>query len=247
MQPSSIPTVNPTAQPTAMPTQPTSSPSSSPSTSPSTNPTQPTSTPSSSPSASPSASPSQYPTKKHVTSNSLFSVESKLDGSFTYLHLILLLLLFFGLCTSIYYYFIRNRKKKDGSAESRWNIWKERQRNKDALNVAVNNITFNDEFGEFATFNPLPKVVEKTQKKKNKFVDNTLIVPQTVINTTEIIQPETVVDNEANGMQYNTIVNPLIKMGRNPLKQNPTIKIKSDITTTNTETRSDDMIHDVDL
>jgi hypothetical protein len=171
-------------------------------------------------------------------------VESKLDGSFTYLHLILLLLLFFcGLCTSIYYYFIRNRKKKDGSPESRWNIWKERQRNKDALNIAVNNITFNDEFGEFSTFNPLPKVVEKTRNKKNKFVDNTLIVPQTVINTTEIIQPESVVDNEANGMQYNTVANPLIKMGRNPLKQNPTIGIKSEIT----DTRSDDMIHDVDL
>ena len=152
-----------------------------------------------------------------------------------------------GLCTFVYYYFFRKYKRKEGSPESRWNLWREKQKNKDALNIAVNNITFNEEFGEFETFNPLPKVVEKVQKKKNKFVDNTLIVPQAVTST-ENIQQESEIDNQTTSLPYNTVANPLIKMGRNPLKNNPTVKIKADETVTTTaETRPDEMVQDVDL
>jgi len=71
----------------------------------------------------------------------------------------------------MYYYFIyRHKKRKEGTAESRWNLWKIKQHDKENLNKAVNAIDFNDVFGEFETNNPLPQVVSKVEKKKNKYV-----------------------------------------------------------------------------
>lgn len=52
----------------------------------------------------------------------------------------------------------------------RWNVWKGKQLDKENMNKAVNAIDFNDVFGEFETHNPLPQVVSKVEKKKNKYV-----------------------------------------------------------------------------
>ena len=110
----------------------------------------------------------------------------------------------------------------------------------------MNNITFNEEFGDFEAYNPLPKVVEKVQKKKNKFVDNTLIVPQAVASTGNTPQQDEV--NQTTSSSYGTVTNPLAKMGRNPLKKNPIVQIKVDETVTITaETRPGDMVQDIDL
>jgi hypothetical protein len=85
--------------------------------------------------------------------------------------MILLLVLFCGFAASAYYYFIyRFKKRKDGNAEMRWNVWKGKQLDKENMNKAVNAINFNDVFGEFEAHNPLPQVVNKVEKKKNKYV-----------------------------------------------------------------------------
>ena len=277
-QPSSQPTVEPSSQPSSKPsshpTQPTSLPTSQPTSSPTTKPTQ----PSSSPSSSPTAMPSLYPTNKQISVNS-FSLDSKLGGSFTFLDLVILLLvLFCGLSASAYYYFIyRFKKRKDGTAETRWNVWKATQHDKENMNKAINAIDFNDVFGSFETHNPLPQVVNKVEKKKNKYVskDDTLYeasnplhrvnsdakavnqaAPDDVVISVElpVLEKQNAVVNTVNPASSEPrdlpTVNPMLynsMVKKNPLKKNHTTRQVYEVSGSVSAATIEEIVKDIDL